>query len=100
MHFTSLEQGNEVTILKDVQIWAVTSFGNKMTKSTADLESETKIRETSGLFSLGCEQEKKKKKKRQELILAYLELKQQIVMFCFVSNSTEGFDFSLLEMIF
>lgn len=53
-----------------------------MTKSTADLESETKIRETSGLFSLGCEQEKKKKK-RQELILAYLELKQQIVMFCF-----------------
>lgn len=71
-----------------------------MTKSTADLESETKIRETSGLFSLGCEQEKKKKKKRQELILAYLELKQQIVMFCFVSNSTEGFDFSLLEMIF
>lgn len=81
MHFTSLEQGNEVTILKDVQIWAVTSFGNKMTKSTADLESETKIRETSGLFSLGCEQEKKKK--RQELILAYLELKQQIVMFCF-----------------
>lgn len=81
MHFTSLEQGNEVTILKDVQIWAVTSFGNKMTKSTADLESETKIRETSRLFSLGCEQEKKKK--RQELILAYLELKQQIVMFCF-----------------
>lgn len=38
-----------------------------MTKSTADLESETKIRETSGLFSLGCEQEKKKKKKETRI---------------------------------